>query len=479
MKRAILASALLLAAPALAQKRLTCGTVDSLEVTSLTRTKATAFLRTTLPASPPGSKIFFEGKIELANTMLPVGQPVMALVQHSEGSHEVVFLAELDLARSCPPTCSEGCTPPPWISRSKEISGPPPVRRRTPCAPPASFASGRATSGRSAPSARTSRGSRARASAASRSTRRRARRRSILYNPLSFALDVRDLAYAIRTGGRTVASGERHGIRVHPGAREFDRPALSSPTTPTSSPPSRAPSRRGRARRRSSRRDDLGEGRKGPGHDRSARPPRGDPGGPVSAAKVLLEKSPADPRVARLVLNRPDVRNAWDGETVSLLQRALRDLASDAVRARRRALGRGAGLLRGGRPRVDEARRELHDGGEPARLGRARAALPRSRRARQARRRARAGRRARRRDRPRRRVRRRRRGRGRGLRDDRGAPRDHSRRDLALRRPEDRRIARARVVPDGRACRRPRRRAASGSSTTSSRRRTSTRPRRP
>ncbi len=49
----------------------------------------------------------------------------------------------------------------------------------------------------------------------------------------------------------------------------------------------------------------------------------------MSGAKVLLEKSPNDPRVARLVLNRPDVRNAWDGETVTLLQRALRDLHGD------------------------------------------------------------------------------------------------------------------------------------------------------
>jgi methylglutaconyl-CoA hydratase len=49
----------------------------------------------------------------------------------------------------------------------------------------------------------------------------------------------------------------------------------------------------------------------------------------MSEPKVRLEKSPSDPRVARLVLNRPEVRNAWDGETVSLLQRALRDLGSD------------------------------------------------------------------------------------------------------------------------------------------------------
>lgn len=49
----------------------------------------------------------------------------------------------------------------------------------------------------------------------------------------------------------------------------------------------------------------------------------------MSDAKIVLDKSPSDPRVARLVLNRPDVRNAWDGEVVTLLQRALRDLASD------------------------------------------------------------------------------------------------------------------------------------------------------
>jgi methylglutaconyl-CoA hydratase len=54
----------------------------------------------------------------------------------------------------------------------------------------------------------------------------------------------------------------------------------------------------------------------------------------VSGAKILLEKSTTDARVARLVLNRPDVRNAWDGEVVTLLQRALRDLSSDdSVRA--------------------------------------------------------------------------------------------------------------------------------------------------
>jgi len=50
----------------------------------------------------------------------------------------------------------------------------------------------------------------------------------------------------------------------------------------------------------------------------------------MSDTKVRVEKWPADPRVARLVLDRPEVRNAWNGEIVTQLQRALRDLASDA-----------------------------------------------------------------------------------------------------------------------------------------------------
>ena len=40
---------------------------------------------------------------------------------------------------------------------------------------------------------------------------------AVLYNPFEFPLDVRDLVYEIRAGDRRVASGERHGVRLHPG----------------------------------------------------------------------------------------------------------------------------------------------------------------------------------------------------------------------------------------------------------------------
>jgi methylglutaconyl-CoA hydratase len=50
----------------------------------------------------------------------------------------------------------------------------------------------------------------------------------------------------------------------------------------------------------------------------------------MSDSAVLLERA-SDPRIACLILNRPDRRNAFDGELVALLQRALRELAADAT----------------------------------------------------------------------------------------------------------------------------------------------------
>lgn len=50
----------------------------------------------------------------------------------------------------------------------------------------------------------------------------------------------------------------------------------------------------------------------------------------MSEPSVVLERG-ADPRVARLILSRPARRNAFDGELVTALQRAVRELASDAA----------------------------------------------------------------------------------------------------------------------------------------------------
>lgn len=218
MKR-LLPAALLLslgAASASAERRLTCGTVEALEVTTLTRTKASAFLRTVLPEAPAGSKIFFEGKIEVANTVMPVGPRMTALAQHREGRHEVVLLTDLDLAKvpvelvgrlsaaaldftlegslrsssdSAPmPVCAVGVLK----VGSNEIRSNGPIGQ--------DFARFGGARFRSLSLAET-----------------QGDATVVLFNPLPFPLDVKDLAYEILVGDRRVAAGERHGLRIHPG----------------------------------------------------------------------------------------------------------------------------------------------------------------------------------------------------------------------------------------------------------------------
>jgi LEA14-like dessication related protein len=217
MKRAALAAVLLLVpVSADAQIRLTCGTVEALEVTSLTRTRVTAFLRAVLPDAPAGSKISFEGKIELANTVLPVGAKVTALVQHAEGRHDVVLLTDMELAKvpaellgrlhaAALDFTFEGnlrssaeAPPMPVCAVGVLKVGTNEIRASNPLGRDFARFGGARLGGVSL-------------------SRTQGDATAVLYNPLSFALDVRDLVYEIRLGDRKVASGEKHGVRLHPG----------------------------------------------------------------------------------------------------------------------------------------------------------------------------------------------------------------------------------------------------------------------
>ena len=223
-----LAAALLLASPALAQERLRCGTVEALEVTSLTRTKATAFLRVVLPAAPPVSKSFFEGKMEVANTMVPVAQPVTVAIQHREGSHEAVFLLDLDLSKI--PADVLGRLHPAALDitfegnlRSSSPSSSASSSTPAPAAPPMPVCAAgilkvgtneiRATGPLGQELARFDGASFRGISLAETEGEASV----LVYNPLSFPLDVKDLVYEIRVGDRKIASGARQGFRIHPG----------------------------------------------------------------------------------------------------------------------------------------------------------------------------------------------------------------------------------------------------------------------
>jgi LEA14-like dessication related protein len=216
MKRLLLAAALLAAGPAAAQTRLTCGTVDSLEVTSLTRTSATAFLRVALPRVPPGSKSFFEGKIEVANTPMPVGLPVTVMVQHAGDSENAVLLVDLDLARIPSELLGRLHAAALDVTFDGHLRTSPGAEAIPVCAAGV-LRIGTAEIRSSGPLGRDfARFSGARFSGLSLSETQ-GEATVVLYNPLSFPLDIKDLVYEIRTGDRRVAAGERHGLRLHPG----------------------------------------------------------------------------------------------------------------------------------------------------------------------------------------------------------------------------------------------------------------------
>ncbi len=213
----LLAVAAACAPAAPAQERVPCGTVEGLEVTSLTRTKATAFLRVELPAAPPVSKSFFEGKMEVANTKLPVAQPVTVALQHGEGSHEAVFLVDLDLSKI--PAALLGNLHPAALDITFEghLRTSPSASSATPVCAAGVLRTGTSAVRANGPVGRDyARFAGARFSGISLAETQ-GEATVVLYNPLSFALDVKDLLYEIRVGERTLASGERHGLRIHPG----------------------------------------------------------------------------------------------------------------------------------------------------------------------------------------------------------------------------------------------------------------------
>jgi LEA14-like dessication related protein len=217
MRRVFLALFLpmLLPFPSRADERMPCGTVDALEITSLTRTKVTAFLRTSLPDAAEGGRQTFTGEIAVANTPLPLGTSLVAMVQPGPGGNSVVFLVDLDLAK----------IPQALLARVHPVAldvtlhgslagqggaktsvcgagvlkiGTPEVRSSAPIGAALAGFSGARFTGMTL-------------------TEVHGTATATLFNPLSFPLDVKDLVYAVFVGDRRIAEGERHGLRLHPG----------------------------------------------------------------------------------------------------------------------------------------------------------------------------------------------------------------------------------------------------------------------
>lgn len=212
----IAVAGLLFALEARGAERLGCGTVDALEVTSLTRTAATAFLRVSLPDTALGGKQRFTGQIAVANVPMPLAPSLTAMVQSGPTGNAVVLLVDLDLARVPQAVLAnlhplaldvtlngtltgtgEGAPVPVCAAGILRI-GTPDIRASGPMGAALAGFSGARFTGVSL-------------------TETEGQATATLYNPFSFPLDVKDLEYAVWVGDRKVAEGERHGLRLHPG----------------------------------------------------------------------------------------------------------------------------------------------------------------------------------------------------------------------------------------------------------------------
>lgn len=217
MKRAVFTLLLFVLPPlaARADERMPCGTVDTLEVTSLTRTKLTAFLRASLPEAAEGGKQTFAGEIAVANTPLPLGPALTAMVQPGPGGHSVVILVDLDLAKipqdlltrvhpAALDVTMKGTLEGAGGSKARVCSagvlriGTPDVHSSAPMGAALAAFSGARFTGMTL-------------------TEVQGQATVTFFNPLSFALDIKDLVYAVWAGDRKIAEGERHGLRLHAG----------------------------------------------------------------------------------------------------------------------------------------------------------------------------------------------------------------------------------------------------------------------
>jgi len=224
----LLLAVMLLPSFARADERLTCGTVDALEVTSLTRTKLTAFLRTTLPNAADGGRQEFKGEIAVANTPLPFGPSLTAMARQGPAGNAVVLLVDLDLAK-IPEALLERLHPlalDVTLNGSLSGAGGAPVRV---CAA-GILRIGTSQVRSAAPMGGSLAGfSGARFTGISL-TQVEGQAAVTLFNPLSFPLDVKNLVYAVWAGDRKLAEGERHGLRLHAGRENAIELPISAPS---------------------------------------------------------------------------------------------------------------------------------------------------------------------------------------------------------------------------------------------------------
>jgi LEA14-like dessication related protein len=191
------------------------GAVTVLELTAATRERVAVWLRTVLARVAPGDSQTFIGEVAVAGVPVPVEQPVRVAVQRrADGTSDAVFFLDLVL-RNTPSLLvarvggrsvefsvrgnlqSGNVSVPVWAVGTLKVGTGDFRIPKTAVLPFARFGGARfkgvsfsETEGEAT---------------------------ALLYNPFTFPLDIKDISYTILSGERTLCTGSRHGLRIHPG----------------------------------------------------------------------------------------------------------------------------------------------------------------------------------------------------------------------------------------------------------------------
>jgi hypothetical protein len=190
------------------------GAIERLEVNSVTRDHAAAWLRVRLPAAAKGSRQSFEGRLSLSGEAVPVKMPVTVMVQPASAGVEAVFLLELDLARATDSLVGKSGSETLDLSLEGTLVGDGASRSavrargslrvgtdavRAPKAEAASFVrfAGARFSGLTL-------------------SETKGEATLVLFNPLGVPLDILEIHATLFVGGRRLADAARQKVRLHP-----------------------------------------------------------------------------------------------------------------------------------------------------------------------------------------------------------------------------------------------------------------------
>lgn len=210
--------AFLLFPPLRADERRPVGLVQKLEVTSLTKDRILLWVRAALPRAAKGWQQYFRGRLEIANVDIPFRQPARVTMQPGGAGTGLgadgVFFVDVELAKVPDALLShvgahaldlildgvlggDGGEPVPVFAVGVLRFGTPDVKTPAAASPDfLRFAGARLTD---VSFSETS-----------------GEATVVLFNPFSFAVPVRELSYQLDAGGRTLATGVKHAVRLRP-----------------------------------------------------------------------------------------------------------------------------------------------------------------------------------------------------------------------------------------------------------------------